>query len=200
MNPKDSEADQWNERYTGGRPPWDLGEPPPALLDLIASLPADRMHVLVPCAGYGHDAIAWGEAGHEVVAVDFARLAAEGARAGARAKGVNMEVLQADLFNLEPAYAAAFDIVWEQTCLAALDPDRREAYFSAMARALKPGGEFHGLLWSHGRAGGPPYNITIDMIERLTAGDFNLVEWRWLDPATARRKGEFLVRLQKRRA
>ncbi len=198
MNDNNPDADQWNARYAGGRPPWDLGSPPPALLNLIASLSPGERRVLVPCAGYGHDAIAWANAGHDAVAVDFAALAVERARDIARTRGANLQIEQADLFNLPSAYAGSFDLVWEQTCLAALDPERREAYFAAMAWALRPGGDFYGLLWNHGRGGGPPYDMNRQLVEGLAGPAFTLKSWQTLAPDIALRRGEFLVHLQKR--
>jgi SAM-dependent methyltransferase len=198
MTDTNPDADQWNTRYVGGRPPWDLGSPPPVLLDLIASFSPKTLRVLVPCTGYGHDAIAWASAGHDVVAVDFAPLAVAGAADNAKVRGVTLRIEQADLFNLQPGYAAAFDIIWEQTCLAALDPDRREAYFAVMAWALRPGGDFYGLLWNHGRTGGPPYDMTTQLVEKLAGPVFQLKDWRRVDPSIALRRGEFIIRLQKR--
>jgi SAM-dependent methyltransferase len=154
--------------------------------------------VLVPCAGYGHDAIAWANAGHEAVAVDFAALAVARAKDIARTRGAELQIEQADLFNLSSTYAEAFDLVWEQTCLAALIPDRRGAYFEAMAWALRPGGDFYGLLWNHGRRGGPPYDINRQLVEELAEPAFLLKRWHPLEPDIALRRGEFLVHLQKR--
>ena len=148
------EANDWNARYQSGRPPWDLDAPAPALVDLLANLPREPQRVLVPCAGLGHDAIAWAKAGYQVTAVDFAPLAVAGARQQADALGVALTILQADLFKLPEAFQGAFDIVWEQTCLCALDPSKRMDYLQAMARVLRAGGVFYGLFWNHGRPGG----------------------------------------------
>jgi SAM-dependent methyltransferase len=198
MTDKNTDSERWNAHYAGGQPPWDLGSPPPALLDLIASVSSETCQVLVPCAGYGHDAIAWAEAGHEVVAVDFAPRAVEGASEIARTRGIKLTIVQADLFNLKPAYAVAFDIVWEQTCLAALDPERREAYFATMASALRPDGKFYGLLWNHGRSGGPPHDISIDLVQKLAGPVFEILAWDWLDPSVALRRGEYMIQMRKR--
>jgi methyl halide transferase len=198
MDNPDQRAEGWNARYAAGRPPWDLGDAPPALTDLIQSLPASGQRVLVPCAGLGHDALAWAAAGYPTIAVDFAALAVEGAQEIAQQRGVDLTVLQADLFHLPDTLENSFDIIWEQTCLAALQPKQRGRYFRAMAWALKPEGVFWGLVWNHGRSGGPPFDITIDLVEKMSAPCFQLDEWRIVDPAMTARNTEFLVKLTRR--
>ena len=90
------DAAGWNRRYEENTARWDLGAAPPVLVQFIASLDGPRegaRTVLVPGAGYGHDAIAWARAGYEVTAVDFAPLAVEGARARAAEQGVSLSYL-----------------------------------------------------------------------------------------------------------
>ena len=144
--------------------------------------------MLVPCAGYAHDAIAWAQAGHEVVAVDFAPLAVQGAHERAEAQGVDLSVQQADLFRLDDKFEGSFDIIWEQTCLAAIDPGKRGTYFKIMAWSLDPQGKFHGLLWNHGRPGGPPYDISVELIESLVSPHFEVQKWDWVESAIAKRE------------
>ena len=73
MNKHHPEAEDWNASYEFGRPPWDRDALPLALVDLLNTLQPARLKVLVPCAGLGNDAIAWAEAGHDVVAVERER-------------------------------------------------------------------------------------------------------------------------------
>src|SRR5689334_17318379 len=114
-----SESDAWNQRYVEGRTGWDLGRPQSALVCVIAAQPPP-LRVLVPGAGRGHDAVAWAEAGHEVVAVDFAPMAVAAGRENAAARGLAIEVREADIFALPGDLAGSFDLVWEQTCFCAI--------------------------------------------------------------------------------
>ena len=93
-------AESWEQRYVEGSTGWDLGGPPPALVDLLASLGGGPRRVLVPGCGNGHDAVAWAKAGHAVVAVDYAPSAVLGTQGNAEAAGVEVDVRQADLFAL----------------------------------------------------------------------------------------------------
>ena len=161
-----SAAGEWNQRYVEGRTAWDLGGPPPALVRVIAAQTAPR-RVLVPGAGRGHDPLAWAEAGHAVVAVDFAPLAVAAARENAAARGVPLEVLEADVLALPPARLGSFDLVWEQTCFCAIPVERRPDYARSMAAALRPGGLLLALLWNHGREGGPPFDVSRAHVEAV---------------------------------
>ncbi len=186
----------WNQRYTEGDTPWDLDAPPPALLRVIAAAPRG-LRVLVPGAGRGLDAIAWAEAGHEVVAIDFAPLAVASMRERVAARGVAIEVLQADIFQLPEALAGTFDRVWEQTCFCAIPVERRGDYVRSMASVLRPGGCLVGLLWNHGRPGGPPYDVRREDVEALFPPLFTVDRIEAVPDSIARRAPEMLVTLRR---
>lgn len=185
------DPESWNQRYAEDDTGWDLGRPPPVLEQLIA----DRrraQRVLVPGAGRGHDALAWARAGHRVVALDFAPLAVEAMRAQAREAAVELEALEADVTNLPASLHAGFDLVWEQTCLCALQPEDRRPYLEHMAAALRPGGTMIALLWNHGNEGGPPFDLPPVLVERLVAGLFTIQRREPVDPKLSAREREFL--------
>jgi SAM-dependent methyltransferase len=188
----------WEQRYREGRAAWDLGAAPPCLGRLLAGLPARRLRVLVPGAGFGHDAVAWARAGHQVTAVDFAPSAVAGARARARETGVAMAVLEEDLFALPATLEGAFDAVWEQTCYCAVAPKRRDEYAAAMARALVPGGTLYGLFWNHGREGGPPYDVTPAQVRDVFASRFHLLSLEPVPDSVPARGNEFLAVFRRR--
>ncbi|MCA9700538.1 MAG: methyltransferase domain-containing protein, partial [Myxococcales bacterium] len=122
----------------------------------------------------GHDALAWAAAGHEVVAVDFAPEAVASMRGRARETGLALEVIEADVSAPPASLRAGFDLVWEQTCLCALPPERRRPYLEQMAATLHPQGQMVALLWHHGNEGGPPYDMAPVLVERLVTGLFTI--------------------------
>lgn len=130
--------------------------------------------------------------------MDFAPLAVEGMQRRARERSLEMRVLEADVLDLPHDLAAAFDVIWEQTCLCALYPEMREAYVASMARAIKPSGEYHGLFWNHGNEGGPPYDISPDLVDRLFSPAFEVLEHRPVAPALSVRAHEFLSLMRPR--
>jgi SAM-dependent methyltransferase len=194
-----SDAGYWNQRYVEGRTGWDLGGPPPALRRVIAENPLNPggLRVLVPGAGRGHDAIAWAAAGHEVVAVDFAPLAVAAARELAAARGVTMEVIEADVFALPVSLGGSFDVVWEQTCFCAIPVERRGEYARAMAAMLRPGGQLVALLWNHGKAGGPPFDVRREDVEGVFPPLFGVERIEAVSDSAAGRAPELLARLRR---
>ncbi len=190
-----NDRDAWNRRYAEGSTGWDLKAPAEALSQLLSTLPHDAKRVFVPGAGYGHDALAWAQAGFDVLAADFAPLAIAGLRKHAAAMDVRLTALEADLFALSPELDASFDIVWEQTCLCAIDPARRPEYVQTMHRVLKPNGTVYALLWNHQRPGGPPHDLPRALTHALFAPLFDIVRVDTVHGS--KRAGEYLMTLRK---
>ena len=190
-----SDPDRWNQRYAEGTTGWDLGAEAHALKQLLAELPREPVHVLVPGAGFGHDALAWAQHGAHVVAVDFAPLAVMGLKERAERAQVSLDAVEADLFALPEAWDGRFDVVWEQTCLCAIDPGRRGEYVHAMKRVLRPGGVLYALLWNHGREGGPPHDLPESVARELFRGAFEVKQVKPIQGST--RAGEYLMTLVK---
>ena len=195
----------WEQAYVDGRVPWDLGAAPPALERVVARFAADRdagrddlRRVFVPGTGRGHDARAFASAGFDVTANDIAATAVAEGRALDAAAGVRMTWLQHDLFALPAALEGGFDLVWEQTCFCAIPPERRDDYVQAVARLLRPGGTWVGVLWNVGRPGGPPYTITREHVERHFLEAFALVSVEDVPAWSERRYDEILVELRRR--
>ncbi len=190
-----NDKNAWNQRYEEGSTGWDLKAPAEALAQLLATLPHEKKRVFVPGAGYGYDAMAWAEAGFDVVACDFASRAVAGLKERATARNVVLTALEADIFALPSEYDASFDIVWEQTCLCAIDPARRPEYVQTMLRVLKPRGTVHALLWNHQRAGGPPHDLPRALTQALFAPSFDIAQVDTVHGS--KRAGEYLMTLKK---
>lgn len=188
-------AEAWNARYERGQTGWDRGDAAPALHQLLARIEHAPLRVLVPGAGFGHDAIAWARAGFQVTAVDFAPLAVAGLRERAAAAHVVLEALHADLFALPAELSGTFDLVWEQTCLCAIEPSLRDDYVDVLHRVLKPSGLVHALLWNHQRAGGPPFDLPVPLTHALFKPRFDLLETTRLKDSG--RAGEYLLTLRR---
>jgi SAM-dependent methyltransferase len=186
----------WEARYRGGLVPWDLGEAPPVLLELVQNCERP-LRVLCPGAGRGHDALAWAAAGHDVVAVDIAPTAVSEAATLAAVRGVGLELLQADVFDLPHDLDHSFDVVWEQTCLCALDPARRTEYVDVVWRMLEPGGRLYALLWNHGEDGGPPWDLGPALARGVFSPRFEIESVDRVTTGT--REGEFLLAATRRR-
>ena len=191
----------WESKYQASDTPWDKGAPSPGLVDFLEEQPVSG-RVLVPGCGLGHDVRALAAVAEEVVGLDIAPSAIEGARRFPRVGGERYEL--ADLFDLPPPLRGYFDWVWEHTCFCAIDPALRAAYVAAVAGALRPGGHLLAVFYldpgNDSPDEGPPFEVSIAELDRLFLPRFTLVR-EWL-PARAYpgREGREWLRLLALRA
>ena len=174
----------WEAQYQKGETPWEKRGPSPGLVDFLAQEPV-RGRGLVPGCGFGHDVRALAATAEEVVGLDIAPSAVEGAARFPRVKNERYEL--ANLFDLPSHLRGAFDWVWEHTCFCAIDPSMRAAYVDAVASALKPGGKLLAIFYldpGHDSPDeGPPFGVSIAELDALFSPYFDLVS-EWL-PARA---------------
>jgi len=191
--------DFWNRIYEEeGRPGWDMNGATPLVSEVLAlarplGLSA-KAPIVVPGCGYGHDAVALADAGFQVTGLDFAPLAVNGAR---ERYGERVVWRQEDWFTprLGPWHG-----IFDHTCFAAMDPDRRPAYVAACAEHLEPGGfwmlaAFHDV---NGRPG-PPHAISADELRKLAEVRFELLHLDHARGSHPRRAGRELLMVARKR-
>jgi SAM-dependent methyltransferase len=101
------DAGDWNQRYRGAELLWSEG-PNQFVERELAELAPGRAIDLA--AGEGRNAIWLAERGWQVTAVDFAQVAIERGQARARARGVHVDWVVADLTEYPPA-AGGYQLV-----------------------------------------------------------------------------------------
>jgi SAM-dependent methyltransferase len=186
----------WENQYVTKDTPWEKGAPSPGLVDFLAVEPV-RGRVLVPGCGFGHDVRALAAAADEVVGLDIAPSAVEGARS---IPAVGREsYIVGDFFALPKRMRGSFDWVWEHTCFCAIDRERRPDYVEAAAAALKPGGHLLAIFYldpGHDDPNdGPPFGTSLAELDELFASRFTLVR-EWLpERAYPGREGREWMRL-----
>ncbi|HWA95191.1 MAG TPA: class I SAM-dependent methyltransferase [Terracidiphilus sp.] len=136
----------WDVSYHGGRAPWDIGGPQPAIAQLIAE-GAFSGAVLDAGCGTGENALAIASLGLSVVGVDVAETAVTMARAKARERGADAEFVVADAFHLE-RLRRVFDSVLDCGLFHALDESERREYAASLAAVTRAGGSAHLLCFS----------------------------------------------------
>lgn len=193
-----SSAEFWNKRYLQGDTGWDKGKASPPIARMLANGDVAPGKVAVLGAGRGHEALALAEHGFEATAVDFAEEACRDIRSAAAARGLSLEVLQADLFELGGSHPEAFDAVLENTCFCAIDPVRRAEYAEVVERILRPGGTFFGLFYAHGRPGGPPFTTSEEEVRALYSDRFEFLRLVRAPDSLPGRAGEELEFLFRR--
>ena len=91
--------------------------------------------------GNGRNATYLARLGCAVDAVDFSAQAIKWAAERADRAGVAVAFQCCSIFDARLT-AGSYDLVYDCGCLHHLPPDRREAYISLVARALRPGGSY----------------------------------------------------------
>lgn len=182
----------WEQLFDKGQMPWDRGEVNAQLLDWFASGeiapdPARPLRVLVPGCGSGYEVAELARRGFEVTGLDYAAGAVALARErinalDADARG-RARVELADVLHWQPE--SPVDLVYEQTCLCAVHPDRWVDYATQLHRWIAPGGRLFALFVQIHRPGaaqgevqGPPYHCDINGMRAL----FPASAWAWPKP------------------
>lgn len=170
----------WDGRYRAGQTGWDMRGETPVFRGLrqrgefpVPAVQHNRAtSMLVPGCGYGHDVLAFAQAGYAVTAVDFAAEPLRVLSDNAARSALAVELVQADIFALPPEqFTEAFDVVLEYTCYCAVSPERRASYARVVANALVPGGWLVALLFpTDGRSGGPPFTVDPAEAQKIFAG------------------------------
>ncbi len=179
----------WRARYLKGDTPWDIGCASPALVRFCQALPHKQVRILIPGAGFAHEAEwLWRHGFRNTFVCDWV----EAAFAPLRQRVPDFpaeQMLVRDFFALEDT----FDLILEQTFFCALPPARRPEYVRQCARLLPPGGVLAGLLFaSHFPFQGPPFGGTEATYRRLLPPCFKIEEMALTPHSIAPRRGNEL--------
>ncbi|MDE2371075.1 MAG: methyltransferase domain-containing protein [Burkholderiales bacterium] len=177
-------SDFWQQRFEAGQTPWDRGGASTQLLAWLDAGVLTPCRIAVPGCGAGWEVAELARRGFDVVGLDYTPAAVERTRALCAARGVAVEVLQADVLRYLPD--RPFDAIYEQTCLCALHPDQWTAYAAQIARWLRPQGTLWALFMQRlrpeamerGVIEGPPYHCDINAMRAL----FTDAGWVWPKP------------------
>lgn len=144
---------RFDEFYRTTTPPWVIGEPQPAIVELErAGLIGGS--VLDAGCGTGEHTILLTRLGYDVLGIDFAPEAVEQARRNAADKDVNARFAVADAMNLPGS--PRYDTVLDSALFHIFDDSDRPTYVASLHNATRPGGVVHVLALSDaGRGFGP---------------------------------------------
>jgi SAM-dependent methyltransferase len=156
--------DFWQRCFLEGQTPWDAGGVPEEVESYLAR-PQAQGRVLIPGCGAAYEALAFHQAGHQVVAVDFSPAALAVARKTLGSLYGEMTLL-ADFFH--PPFAPhSFDLVYERAFFCALPRRLWPAYVLRVAELLRPGGALIGFFYFNEREKGPPFGLQVGELHRL---------------------------------
>lgn len=170
-----SSANAWQARYESKQAGWERGDVHPALVKWSTSKAIKPpCRIIIPGCGRGQETLYLAEQGCDVTAIDFATAPIEHLREQVAGNSDRVELIQGDIFEFEPM--RKFDVVYEQTCLCAIAPERRPAYEQVAYDWLKPGGVLLALFMQTGNANeGPPFHCDLVEMKQL----FPQNRWRW---------------------
>lgn len=183
------DARYWQSRYEAGNTPWDIGYPSPALIRYFDQLPDKSIRILIPGAGFGHEA-AWLLANGfaNTFVCEWAPTAVAGFLVAYPAFPKD-HILEGDFFKLEDS----FDLLVEQTFLSAIHPDQWDRYALQCKRLLDPGGTLAGLLFAQPfEEDGPPFGGTPEQYMALFSPHFNQVSLSPCEHSIGPRQGREL--------
>ncbi|HEY9660037.1 MAG TPA: methyltransferase domain-containing protein [Allocoleopsis sp.] len=191
------DADFWEGRYQEGTARWDLGQPAPPFVSLLAgSDPPKPGKMAVLGSGRGHDALLFARNGFEVIGFDFAPSAIGAATAAAQQQGLAAQFLQRDIFELTAEFEFCFDYVLEHTCFCAITPKQRPDYVKLVQSILRPQGELIALFWAHDRPGGPPFGVSVAELEQQFLPAFEVISFSPAINSVEGRAEEYLARFR----
>lgn len=121
----------------GGKPPWDIPEPQPVVVELERTGKI-RGDVLDAGCGTGEHALYLAARFHQVIAIDVSSVAIDKARAKALSRGVQATFVVGDALSLSD-YKDAFDTVIDCGLFDVCPPERQASYAEALHRATRAG-------------------------------------------------------------
>ncbi|GAB2674065.1 class I SAM-dependent methyltransferase [Saccharopolyspora gloriosae] len=132
----------FEESYAAGDPPWVIGAPQPAVVELERSGAFGGAVLDVGC-GTGEHTIHLARLGYDVLGVDSSGNAVDRARANAARQGVEARFDVADALRF--GGAPRFDTILDSALFHVFGPEDRVAYARSLHRASAPGAVLHVL-------------------------------------------------------
>lgn len=139
-------ARQWDDAYTRGWAPWDIGRPQPAFVRL-ADAGEIRAPVLDSGCGTGEHTLMLATRGFEAVGVDIAPSAIARAREKAGQRGLTVEFQVADVLRLD-RLGRRFATIIDSGVFHTFADEDRPRYVASLASALEPDGIVHLMCFS----------------------------------------------------
>ncbi|HEY1989802.1 MAG TPA: class I SAM-dependent methyltransferase [Acidimicrobiales bacterium] len=147
-----------------GTPPWDIGRPQPAFLEL-AEEGVLRGRVLDIGCGTGEHALMAARFGHESTGIDMAPTAIAIAEGKARERGLTARFRVGDALQLSDLNEQV-DTVLDCGLFHVFEDDDRVRYVDSLRAVLPPGGRMYMLCFSDRQPGDwGPRRVTQDEIE-----------------------------------
>lgn len=165
----------WDECYRDGRWPWQREGLNPAFQTWLEDGRFAGKRVLIPGCGGSTEGLELAKSGADVTLLDLSDTAIAMQRKRFDEAGVSATLQVGNVLTWSAEHP--FDVIYEQTCLCALEPSDRAAYVANLAHWLAPTGTLLALFMHTNREGGPPFHCPLADMREL----FGDAVWRWPD-------------------
>jgi cyclopropane fatty-acyl-phospholipid synthase-like methyltransferase len=158
-----------------GTPPWDIGRPQKAFLQLAESGVLKGRVLDVGC-GTGEHALMAAALGLETTGVDLAPTAIAKAMEKASERGLEVDFVVADVLKL-PDLGGKFDTVIDCGVFHVFDDESRVPFVASLASCMQEGGRYYMLCFSDQQPGDlGPRRVSQDEIRASfeTSGDWRI--------------------------
>jgi len=163
----------FDDSYSTGTPPWDIGRPQPAF-DRLARESGLVGRVLDVGCGTGEHALLAASLGHQSAGVDISSTAIELAEAKTVDRGLEVRFLVLDALCL-PELAEHFDTVLDCGLFHCFEDEERERYVRGLAEVVPTGGRYHMLCFSDREPGEwGPRRVTEREIRDVFSGGWEM--------------------------
>jgi len=164
----------WEDEYNK-TPPWEVGHPQSAFVDLFSSNELVVGNLLDIGCGTGENAIFLAQNGFSVVGIDLVPSAIEKAKQKAHKLGLDIDFSVGDALHLRFA-PNEFDSVIDSGLFHIFDDKRRLAYIDQIAKVLRPKGGYFMLCFSEKEPTdwGGPRRVSKEEIEEVLAPNFEV--------------------------
>ncbi|HEX3329076.1 MAG TPA: class I SAM-dependent methyltransferase [Gaiellales bacterium] len=156
-----------------GAPPWDIGRPQPAFLELADAGVLDGRVLDVGC-GTGEHVLMAASRGLEATGIDAAPAAIAIAESKVRERQVEARFLVWDALELA-ALEQEFDTVLDSGLFHVFDDPDRSRFVESLAAVTRPGARYHMLCFSDRQSGDwGPRRVSQDEIRAAFAGGWRV--------------------------
>jgi SAM-dependent methyltransferase len=174
-------TEPWDAPYTAPEPPpWDIGRPQPAFVQLAeAGLLTGR--VLDVGCGTGEHTMLAAAHGAEATGVDVASTAIESARAKAAERGIKARFEVADVLGLDRP-GETFDTIIDSGLFHIFGDEGRPRYVGSLAGVLADGGMCYLMCFSDRQPGSwGPHRISQDELRTAFSNGWDVIS---IEPGT----------------
>jgi len=164
----------WEDAYKT-TPPWDIGRPQPAFIELVRARELKKGRVLDSGCGTGENALFLAANGFSAVGVDLSSRAIGTANAKAVERQLKVDFRLANALSLD-FRDGYFDNVIDSGLFHTFTDDDRQSYVNEVARVLAPNGRYFMLCFSEKEPidWGGPRRVTRGEIEATFFQLFNI--------------------------